>query len=151
MKEALLEVEIGSAAEVVGSAGRAHERGNSVIPDVEVVGVFDLRPIVERGASAKALARKGVLIIMIIHRKAEPPLFKVAQASDAASASFSFSERGEKERGKDGDDGNDDQQFDQGKGTTRLILHSRSNDNAFMVRLLRDKIVARIPGFYPCT
>src|SRR5688500_10209842 len=59
-------------------------------------------------------------IVVGPHAKAECKLLEIADARDALSAAFGLRERGQQQQSREkGNDGDDDQQFDQGKAAKR--------------------------------
>ena len=58
-----------------------------------------------------------VVIIVVVHVPGRHQLFGVVEAIDALGFALGLGERGQKQGGQDGDDGNHDQQLDQRKST----------------------------------
>jgi hypothetical protein len=66
------------------------------------------------GKLAAVIVREGM------ERHAE--LLKVAHAVDALGLEFGFAERGQQQRGENGDDGDDEKQFDQRESPALSVL-----------------------------
>ena len=58
-------------------------------------------------------AREGVLVVLNIHHHAVAELLQVVHAEGLSALGFGLGERGQKKTGKNGDDCDDHQQFDQ--------------------------------------
>ena len=92
-------------------SNRAFLDGPLHISNAPVDPVFHLRAIcISRGTS-----REDVVVVVKVHRQAQPNLLEPIYATRLASFGFGFGERGQQHRGQDRDYSNDDQQFDQGK------------------------------------
>src|SRR5204862_3556697 len=59
-------------------------------------------------------------VIVPIHLHSEGPVAHVGSASRGVRAGFGFGESGQKHRGKNGNDGDDNEQLDQGKSAARI-------------------------------
>ena len=64
-------------------------------------------------------------MVIEIHLKREANLFEVGKANRLLTFLFSASERGQEQRGQNGDDGDDDKQFNQREGIVNFIRSAR--------------------------
>ncbi len=122
-------------------------RGREVIGDATIGGV-GIRPASRRGTAwANAFGRRGgghvaiglheihplgglvfaksncIAIVLLIHAHAEDNLLQIVDAADGASLLTRFRKGRQQHGGQNGDDGDDHQEFDQGKMT--VLFHGR--------------------------
>lgn len=64
---------------------------------------------------------KFVVVVVRIHKDRQAHLFQITSAQSGVCLCFGFAERGQKHPGKNGDDGNDDKKFDEGKAKPASI------------------------------
>ena len=66
----------------------------------------------------------GFVVVLHIHHRRGTELLQVRDTGDGASLLTGLGENRKKNRGKDSDDGNDDEQFDEGKASFHLFIPS---------------------------
>jgi hypothetical protein len=68
---------------------------------------------------------KMIFVVVEIHRKRKSDLFEVGKTDCPLAFLFRASERGQEQRGQNGDDGDDDKQFNQREGIVNFIRSAR--------------------------
>ena len=106
--------------EVIEKPPLRQVRREKVEPGVLIGGIAGLLAVIRitriLPIMAHSIARNAIGIISGINRCRHRPLLEIGNAIDALRFGFGRGECREQERGKDSDDGDHHQQFDQGEG-----------------------------------
>ena len=85
--------------------------------------------------------QKQIVIIVAVHPPGEHELLVVVHAGDGLATAFRLRQGRQEQGSQNGDNGDDDQQFDQRKGTTAGLLPGETMDPARFSRLLHASVI----------
>lgn len=104
-----------------GSDGRVRAPRHVVVAgQPQLLGKLDVPTCVGVGIGRvlEPLRRQEVVVVSGIQVRREPPLPEVVQADDSLGFALGFAQSGQQQAGQDGNDGDNHQKLDQGKGDT---------------------------------
>jgi len=116
------------------------------VPDLLVlhVGIGEIVPQQEGGICSVGREGKSIVVVVLVQQHRQTEVALVRHALGLLRALFCLREYGEQNRRKNGDDGNDDEEFDQSKRPGSLDPRRWGAEYHFLIDAVWEVVVLRV-------